>query len=201
YLFSFSASLGGIIYDISTNTFNLLKGTNSCEINHNHRFVFPSLWLVGVFCYFSAIGLLVYLYKYNQCMKETNRGASLATRYQCAENVATIRALIPGICVYFVIGVLVLVTFPVLTDAWATDNYDMEQLVVQLFYLYPCINSLLGPLMFMKRFPPLNNALRNDFNSLFGLQLSIQDLSPHRPRHTDEEAAIYFRQLQQAWSK
>lgn len=80
--------------------------------------------------------MLICLYKYNKRRKEICRGVSLSARYQYAENVATLRVIVPAVCGYGIFVLLGVLTLPRLVMVWESGDRDEELFLTQVIVAY-----------------------------------------------------------------
>ncbi|KAH7715277.1 hypothetical protein AAVH_17367 [Aphelenchoides avenae] len=206
YICSFIASLGGVAYDtLLTNTFSVTTSRFSCQTINLHPYFFPGAWVLCVVGYISSNILLICLYKYNKRKKEVARGVPLSARYQYAENVATLRVIVPAVCAYGVAVLFGVLTFPQLIVAWDKGDRDEELFINQLLYLYPAFNSVVCPLAFALRYPPLNYAMKADLASW--MSCTRGHVTPRSPVYVAttanvvEEGDIHFKQMDELWGR
>ncbi|KAH7697623.1 hypothetical protein AAVH_35293, partial [Aphelenchoides avenae] len=161
-------------------------------------------WLFCGATFTVAIVLLVGLYKYNKRMKIMTRGVTLTARYQYAENVATLRVIVPAVSVYGFWVVIGMLTFPRLFIAWSEGDRIVERFMNSLLYLYPAICAIVCPLAFMLMYPPLNYSLRMDLAACTK-HLLPPPRTPSVVRSPSQvqamnDAEIYFQQLRASWN-
>lgn len=180
----------------------------SCSLIYTHPVLLSFIFLAGVIGFFSFGLALFLLYKYNS-REYSKIGCSLTIRYQMAENITTLRFLVPIVvsfgCLFAASFVIVLYIASEVRSHGRTN-----QLVGQLF-VYEQLYNLLG-IVFTVSFVvfclllhrPLRSTLMEDLGSLGRHPKNAADNRYHKianKPHNGCETDIHFATLQANWNQ
>uniref|UniRef100_A0A158R5H9 G_PROTEIN_RECEP_F1_2 domain-containing protein n=1 Tax=Syphacia muris TaxID=451379 RepID=A0A158R5H9_9BILA len=209
WILSVSAAIIVVISDIHTFT---PQQDHSCSSIYYHPALLSGIFLGGVIGFFSFAVVLFALYQYNSKGYTKPRMRSLNIRYQMAENITTLRFLVPIVASF---GALFAASFIIVLYIASNvkANTQTTPTLIREFFVYEQLYNLLGvtfTLLFITfcifLHTPLRKTLEKDFgfskrrenNYLAG---SCQDTKLMRQLSCQKEANIHFANLQADWSQ
>ncbi|TKR72330.1 hypothetical protein L596_019799 [Steinernema carpocapsae] len=151
---------------------------------------------IGFSC---AIALLCFLYFYNVNKQKQYGCHKLGSRYQYAENVATLKVLVPTVTGYLA-SLIVSMTLIALHYFKSAYMVSSDWLYEQIFNINVVIFILYFVGMFLCLYAPLKKQFIKDLEKLFSLPRSQDGPSSSivNADHT-KTTDIYFKQLQSDW--
>ncbi|KAH7713907.1 hypothetical protein AAVH_18747 [Aphelenchoides avenae] len=200
YGLTLAAALAVTVFDAYVTEGFDPRYSETCQTSIVHPWIIPVAVVNMSFIFVFISVLLWYLYRHNKDRKQSKRSAPLAARYQYAENVATLAVIVPSVVIYGICIVACWPLLPIFWKAWKSDDIKTQIFLNQITFVIAAVCSIICPLGFMLKYPPLNDRLLSDLRRL----RLLHKQNSGRNRVVDaiqaaSETNRHFKQLQEFW--
>ncbi|KAK0403293.1 hypothetical protein QR680_016842 [Steinernema hermaphroditum] len=201
YCIGFAYSLVFVWYDY-THNYDAYSRMPSCHLMFTNPGVMFYLAVACCVGFGVAMTLLYGLYLFNLMKQKQHGRQNLAARYQYAENVATLRVLVPtvtGYLVSLVISMTLISLHYFQKEYLASSDWIFEQ----VFNLNIVVFVLYFMIMHLALYSPLRKQVSKDYERLFWRRRRTHETNPSSfVQQYDHEKTTntYFKQLESVWN-